>query len=180
MVLKTIITLQVKRKVHKSQQELTSKLKRCFKCQGLGHIDFECSNQKVIALIEENKTKEEDIRKVVESNHVQKDKEKSSLLSEFDLEKGIKVGFNVMDLVVVEEMERKKEIPQEEKPTIEEFVDIVLEEIPHGFPPMRDIQHQIDPILGLVFPNKPTYRMGRKEHKELKRQVDEFLNKGLV
>ena len=27
-----------------AQQELTSKLKMCFKCQGLGHIDSECPN----------------------------------------------------------------------------------------------------------------------------------------
>ena len=35
-----------------------------------------------------------------------------------------------------------------------EFVDVMLEEIPHGLPPMRDIQHQIDLMPSLVFPNK--------------------------
>ena len=42
----------------------------CFKCQGLGHIDYECPNQKVIALIEEDKAKDEDVEQVIESNHV--------------------------------------------------------------------------------------------------------------
>ena len=53
-----------------AQQESTSKSKMCFKCQGLGHIDFECPNKKVIALIEEDEAKEEDVEKVIESNQV--------------------------------------------------------------------------------------------------------------
>ena len=63
---------------------------------------------------------------------------------------------------------------------LKEFKDMVLDEIPHGLPPMRDIQHQIDLVSGAVLPNKPTYRMSPKEHKELKRQVDELLEKGLI
>ena len=43
----------------------------CFKCQGLEHIDFECPNQKVISLIEEDEAKDEDVEQVIESNHVQ-------------------------------------------------------------------------------------------------------------
>ena len=61
-----------------------------------------------------------------------------------------------------------------------EFVDVVHEEIPHGLPPMRDIQHQIELVPGSVLPNKPAYRMIPKEHEELTRQVDELLNKGLI
>ena len=37
-----------------AQQDLASKSKTCFKCQGLGHIDSERPNQKVFALIEED------------------------------------------------------------------------------------------------------------------------------
>ena len=43
------------------QQELTSMSKMCLKCQGLGHIDYECPDQKVIAKIEEDEAKEEDV-----------------------------------------------------------------------------------------------------------------------
>ena len=53
------------------------------------------------------------------------------------------------------------------------------EEIPHGFPPMRGIQHQIDLIPGLVFPNKLASVKSPKEHEEFKTQ-DDFLDKGLV
>ena len=58
----------------------------CFKCQGFRHVDSECPNLKVIALFEEDEAKEEDVEQVVESNHVQEDDQKSSLLSNFVLE----------------------------------------------------------------------------------------------
>ena len=79
----------------------------CFKCQGLGHIDFKCPNQKVIALVEEDEEKnsllsksELDVEEVVKSNHVQEVEEKSSLHSNFDLE--IKDVSDVTVLVVEE------------------------------------------------------------------------------
>ena len=72
-----------------------------------------------------------------------KPEEKNSLLSKYELEKEIRAGSNVMALVVVEETESKKEIPKEVESILEEFVDVVPEEIPHGLAPMRDIQHQM-------------------------------------
>ena len=62
---------------------------------------------------------------------------------------------------------------------LEEFADIVSEEILFGLSPMRDIQHQIDLILGLALPNKPTFRMSLKENEELKKQVDDLFDKGV-
>ena len=59
-------------------------------------------------------------------------------------------------------------------------MDHVSEEIPHKLPPMRDIQHQIDLIPGLVFPNKLSFIMSPKEYEELKTQVDDLLDKGLI
>ena len=64
---------QVKSEVHKPYLELTPK--RCYKCQGLGHIASECPNQKVITLIEEYEAKEEDVEQVVKFNLVQEDEE---------------------------------------------------------------------------------------------------------
>ena len=106
--------------------------------------------------------------------------EQNSLLSKYEMEKEIRAGSDVMALVAIEETESEKEIPKEVEPILAEFVDVVLEEIPHGLPPMRDIQHQIDLIPGSVLPNKPAYRMSPKEHEELTRQFDELLNKGLI
>ena len=63
---------------------------------------------------------------------------------------------------------------------LEEFADIVLEELLFGLPPIRDIQHLIDLILGLDLLNKPPYRTSLNENEELKRQVDDLLDKGLI
>ena len=97
-----------------------------------------------------------DLEEVLKSNHVQEDK-KSSLLSKSDLE--IKDDLYVMPLVVVEETKSEKEILQEVKPILEKLVDVVPEEIPHGLPPMRDIQHQIDLLPSLVFHNRLAFTM---------------------
>ena len=44
---------------------------------------------------------------------------------------------------------------------------------------MVDIEHQIDLIRGLVFPNKLASIMSPKEHEEVKKN-DDLLDKGLV
>ncbi|XP_071905719.1 uncharacterized protein [Coffea arabica] len=59
----------------------------------------------------------------------------------------------------------------------QEFEDIFPEDVPNGLPPLRGIEHQIDLILGAPLPNKPVYRMGPEETKELQRQVEELLRK---
>ena len=58
-VSKTTHTPQVKSEVHKSNQEST--LRRCYKCQGLGHIGSECPNRKAVTLIKEYEAKGEDM-----------------------------------------------------------------------------------------------------------------------
>ena len=51
---------------------------------------------------------------------------------------------------------------------------------PHSLPLVMDIQYQIDLILSLVFPNKLASIMSPKEKEELKTQVDDMFDKGLV
>ena len=86
----------------------------------------------------------------------------------------------MLALVVVEENDEVHEVPPIVRPILEEFHDVVLKEIPLGLPPMRDIQHHIDLIPGLILPNKAVYRISPKEHEELKRQVDDLMEKGLI
>ena len=61
VVLRPPLKPQVKSEVHKPQQESTSKLRQCFKCHGFGHIAYECPNRRMVALVEEDETEEEDV-----------------------------------------------------------------------------------------------------------------------
>jgi hypothetical protein len=45
---------------------------------------------------------------------------------------------------------------------------------------MREIQHQIDFILGSSLPNNTAYRLSSKEVERLHRQVLELLEKGYI
>jgi len=60
------------------------------------------------------------------------------------------------------------------------YSHVFLEEIPPRLPPQRSIQHHIDLIPSAILPNKPAYRMNRKETMEMQRQVEELITKGLV
>ena len=63
---------------------------------------------------------------------------------------------------------------------LQEFEEVFPEEVPHGLPPIRGIEHQIDFIPGASIPNRPAYRSNPEEAKELQRQVNELLEKGYV
>lgn len=71
-------------------------------------------------------------------------------------------------------------IPKAAQALVEEFSDVIPEELPRELPPLRDIQHQIDIVPGSPLPNCPHYRMSPKEHEELRRQVEELLHKGHI
>ena len=59
-------------------------------------------------------------------------------------------------------------IPPDVQSILEEFPKSMQDELPHSLPPLRDIQHAIDMVLGSSLPNLPHYRMNPVEHAELK------------
>ena len=71
---KTTLKPQVKSDVFKPHQELTSKSRRCFQCQGLGHMASECPNRRVVALVEEEEeVDEKDVEKEVVEEEFESD-----------------------------------------------------------------------------------------------------------
>jgi hypothetical protein len=60
---------------------------------------------------------------------------------------------------------------------LDEFVDIIIDELPNDLPPVRSIRPHIELIHGVSFPNKTTYRLTPPENEEVRRQVHELLDK---
>jgi hypothetical protein len=75
---------------------------------------------------------------------------------------------------------RVDDLPEEVQELLEEFIDIVVEELPRSLPPIRSVSHHIDLIPGAIFPNKSTYRLMPQENEEVNRQVQDLFNKSLV
>ncbi|XP_059311671.1 uncharacterized protein LOC132063226 [Lycium ferocissimum] len=71
-------------------------------------------------------------------------------------------------------------LPSSVTSLLKEYDELFSEEMPDRLPPLRGIEYQIDFVPGPQIPNKPAYRSNPEEIKELQRQVEELLEKGLV
>eukprot|EP00253_Pinus_taeda_P022668 PITA_22668 len=72
------------------------------------------------------------------------------------------------------------DLPVEIQQMLEEFTNIVVDDFPNKLPPKRSISHHIDFIPGASLPNKAAYRMSPKDNEEIRKQVQELLDKGLI
>jgi translation initiation factor IF-1 len=75
---------------------------------------------------------------------------------------------------------RVDDLPDDIQELLAEFANIIVDELPHSLPPMRSVSHHIDLIPGASLPNKAAYRLTPQENEEVKKQVEELLDKGLV
>ena len=82
----------------------------------------------------------------------------------------------VVALVVKGQSEASIDIPTKVQEVLVDFTDLS----PNEFLPMRNIQHNINLVLGASLPNLPYYRMSLTKHEELQQQVNELLDKGLI
>eukprot|EP00253_Pinus_taeda_P001416 PITA_01416 len=71
-------------------------------------------------------------------------------------------------------------LPEEVQKLLQDFGDIVVDDLPDELPPRRGISHCIDFIPGASLPNKAAYRMSPKDHEEIRKQVQDLLDKGLI
>jgi hypothetical protein len=60
---------------------------------------------------------------------------------------------------------------EEVQELLDNFSNIVVDEIPNSLPPIRSINHHIDLIPGEILPNKAAYRLTPRENEEVKNQV---------
>jgi hypothetical protein len=74
---------------------------------------------------------------------------------------------------------RLNQITLEEIPIVREYPDVFPDDLP-GMPPKRDIEFRIDLVPGTTPIHKRPYRMAANELAEVKRQVDDLLQKGYI
>ena len=63
---------------------------------------------------------------------------------------------------------------------LDEFHDVFPNELPPHLPPTRNIDHQIDLILGVAPMSIPPYRLSRLEEEEIARQLKDYLSMGHI
>jgi hypothetical protein len=66
---------------------------------------------------------------------------------------------------------RVDDLLEEIQELLEEFADIVVDEIPRLLPLIKSVSHCIDLIPRASFPNRSAYRLMSQENEEVKRQV---------
>jgi len=63
---------------------------------------------------------------------------------------------------------------------LENFADIVVDKLPCLLSPIRSISHHLDLIPGVSLPNKAAYRLTPQKNKEVKKQGQDLMDKGLI
>ena len=84
-----------------------------------------------------------------------------------DFFKQVKEPNFVVALVVKGQCEATIDIPTKVQEVLADFPDLSPNELPNELPPMQNIQHHIDLILGACLPNLPHYRMSPTKYEEL-------------
>ncbi|GJS51579.1 transposon ty3-I gag-pol polyprotein [Tanacetum coccineum] len=179
----------------------TKALRRCFRCQGLGHIAFEYPNKKLVTLGEYEEGDNSyaivpSLGSVVIADSVVEEivgpdegaclVVRRTLSNTHDREENLQreaiFHTRYFILMGLDETEPKPPITPNPhiQPLLHSYNHVFPAEIPSGMPPLRTIQHKIDFIPGSVLPNKPAYRSNPQETEEMRKQVDGLLQKGLI
>ena len=75
---------------------------------------------------------------------------------------------------------QQQRVPLEVHKLLQQYPDLTPTNLPAGLPPTRGITHQIDLFPGAKLPNQATYRMTPFEDEEMRRQITELAEKGLI
>ena len=72
------------------------------------------------------------------------------------------------------------EVPDSVVSILKEFKDVMPAELPKKLPPRRPIDHKIELMLGTKASTQASYRMPPVELLELRKQLKELLDAGLI
>jgi hypothetical protein len=60
------------------------------------------------------------------------------------------------------------------------YQDVFPDDLPKDLPPSRNVDHHIDVLPGSLPPSRPTYQLSLAEMDELRRQLDDLLDRGFI
>lgn len=102
-------------------------------------------------------------------------------ISAIQVQKGLKKGEATYLAALVEiKPDVQVEVPDEVAELLKEFADVMPPELPKSLPPRRATDHKIELVPGSKPPAKAPYRMCPLELAELRKQLTELLEAGLV
>ncbi|GKB96223.1 putative reverse transcriptase domain-containing protein [Tanacetum coccineum] len=104
-------------------------------------------------------------------------KTRLSLISCIKTERYISRGYQVFIAQVMEKKSDEKRL--EDIPVVREFLEGFPENLP-GLPPVRQVEFQIDLILGAVPVARAPYRLAPSEMQELSNQLQELADRGFI
>jgi hypothetical protein len=93
---------------------------------------------------------------------------------------GMMCVMRVLDEFEPEEATKLVTSPKCIRRVLEEFPNVMPEELPEDLPPRRRVDHAIEVMSGVAPPAKAPYRMSHEELKELKVQLEELLAKRYI
>jgi len=71
-------------------------------------------------------------------------------------------------------------VPKGIQEVLGKYKDVLTNELPKELPPRREVDHKIEVLPGAEPPSKPPYRLNQKELMELKKQLNDLLERGYV
>jgi hypothetical protein len=63
---------------------------------------------------------------------------------------------------------------------LSQYQDVFPDDLPKDLPPSRNVDHHIDVLPGSLPPSRPTYQLSLAEMDELRRQLDDLLDRGFI
>ncbi|GJY60417.1 hypothetical protein Tco_0461074 [Tanacetum coccineum] len=91
----------------------------------------------------------------------------------------IPYGNEILIVTMKENKDKSKEKRLEDVPTVRDFPEVFPEDLP-GLPLIRQVEFQIDLVLGVVPVARAPYRLAPSEMEELSTQLQELSDKGFI
>ncbi|CAN6455079.1 unnamed protein product [Victoria cruziana] len=118
---------------------------------------------------------------MIQAQVARRDKGKALMLSAIQLKKGLKRGDDTF-LVAIRKVQGDAPgvVPEALAPVLKDFAAMMPAELPRRLPPRREVDHAIELVPSAKPPAMAPYRMAPAELRELRRQLDEMLEGGII